>query len=152
MGKVDIIVGHRIYLDTNVFIYALEGIPEWRDLAQSILHLVDEGRCEAIASELTLCECLVKPFKSGRHDFAETYVRFFDPRPGLAVVPVDRTVLVQAADSAPADSLYPTPFMRPRPCNKHASTSSPTMTASAPCPASGLLCSKTLSTLDSIAA
>ena len=26
MGKVDAIVGRRVYLDTNVFIYALEGI------------------------------------------------------------------------------------------------------------------------------
>lgn len=59
--------------------------------------MVDERRSDAVTSELALCECLVKPFQSGRQDFAETYLRFLQPRPGLAVVPVARSVLLQAA-------------------------------------------------------
>lgn len=79
MGIVDALRGQRPYIDTNVFIYALENNPDWKDIATQILGMVDSGQCQASASELVLGECLVRPFKLGRDDIVEAYLGAIQP-------------------------------------------------------------------------
>lgn len=73
----------RIYLDANVFIYALEGDS---DVAERLLHLFDRfraGRGIGVTSELTLAEVLPNTSSVQRQDYLEMIVwsRIFDLRP-----------------------------------------------------------------------
>ena len=61
MGIVENIQGSRIYLDTNVFIYALEAYPEYELSLNSLFSAIDSGKLTAVTSELTLAEVLIKP-------------------------------------------------------------------------------------------
>ncbi len=51
----------RVYLDTNIFIYALEGYPTFRAVLTTLFAALDRGDLVAVTSELTLAEALVKP-------------------------------------------------------------------------------------------
>lgn len=46
--------GERVYLDTNIFIYALEGFPEFVDAIDEFFDSFDEGNLRAFTSELTV--------------------------------------------------------------------------------------------------
>lgn len=61
MGLMDVLVGDRIYLDTNIIIYALEGYSEYISSLEQLFTAIDEGKMGAVTSELTLAESLVKP-------------------------------------------------------------------------------------------
>ncbi len=54
--------GGNVYLDANIFIYALEGSPEYRDKITALFSRISETKSMVITSELTLAECLVKPY------------------------------------------------------------------------------------------
>ena len=53
--------GSRIYLDANIFIYALEGYPEFLKILTELFEMIDKGNIQACSSDLTLAETLVKP-------------------------------------------------------------------------------------------
>ena len=52
----------RIYLDTNIFIYALEGYPIFRTVLTTLFDALDRHEVSSVTSELTLAEAGVKPF------------------------------------------------------------------------------------------
>lgn len=54
MGLIDRIMGQRIYLDTNIFIYAVEGYTEYLDVLTELFEKMDQGALTAVSSELTL--------------------------------------------------------------------------------------------------
>ena len=63
MGRVDALRGKRVYLDANVFIYAVEQHPEHALFLAGLFDLFEAGEVVAVTSELTLAE---RPFeKSG---------------------------------------------------------------------------------------
>lgn len=97
MGLVDRVRGRRLYLDANVFIYALNGFPPYAAVLVELLGAVDRGAVTAVTSELTLAEVLVIPF---RHNSAEEERRcrmLLRPRPGLDLVPITRDAIEAAA-------------------------------------------------------
>lgn len=61
MGIVQALAGERAYLDSNVFIYLLEGYADYAPVLTELFQQFDEGRLQAVTSELTLAETLVKP-------------------------------------------------------------------------------------------
>jgi predicted nucleic acid-binding protein len=84
----------RIYLDANVFIYALEGNT---DVAEQLLQLFDRfraGRGIGVTSELTLAEVLPKTSSAQRRDYLDMIVwsRIFD------LQPVSRDILIETAE------------------------------------------------------
>ena len=79
----------RIFWDTNLFIYLLEGAGDSFQLVRKLLDRMAERRDELLTSTLTLGEVLVKPLEIGRSDLAERYERFLDS-PGVRIVPFDR--------------------------------------------------------------
>jgi predicted nucleic acid-binding protein len=99
MTGVDQLAGRRLYLDANVFIYALDSaLTPWHVPAQALFRLVDSGRASAVTSELSLAECLVKPLRDGNGALADLYRGAINANnPGLAVAPVSRDVLIEAA-------------------------------------------------------
>jgi predicted nucleic acid-binding protein len=79
----------KIFWDTNLFIYLLEGAGDSFQLTGKLLDRMAERRDELLTSTLTLGEVLVKPLEIGRSDLAERYERFLD-LPGVRIVPFDR--------------------------------------------------------------
>ena len=91
------LTGQKLYLDTNLFIYALEEIAPWVEITKYVLNAIDSGGCSAITSELTVAECLVKPLELGSTDLVQTYLTFLQNRPFFSIVPVSREIFIQAA-------------------------------------------------------
>lgn len=90
------LIGRTVYLDSNVFIYAVERVPPYAEAFRPLFRSVLAGETPAVTSEVTLAEILVKPFRTRD---AQLMTAFEDALsgPGLTVVPVSRAVLVQSA-------------------------------------------------------
>jgi len=86
-----------VYLDTNVFIYALEDFPEYAVPIKIIFETIDQGICTAFTSEFTLSEVLVKPFILGDESLISLYQDVIHDSPVLSVQPVTRQILILAA-------------------------------------------------------
>jgi predicted nucleic acid-binding protein len=97
MAILDDLPGGKVYLDTNVFIYAVEAVAEYSAAVDALFDLMDSGSIVACTSELTLAEVLAKPFEVGRDDIAQVYEAMLRPSSWLSVLPIKRTVLMEAA-------------------------------------------------------
>ncbi|WP_207713961.1 hypothetical protein [Scytonema sp. UIC 10036] len=76
MGIIDAIQGNKVYLDTNILIYALEGYPAYlQDLTQ-LFQRITQGDLIAVTSELSLVEALVKPFQNQNLTQQQIYKQF----------------------------------------------------------------------------
>ncbi len=79
--------GERVYLDTNIFIYALEGYPEFVDELNEFFESIDAGNLRAFTSELTLAEVLVRPLMDGNLEIQTIYQQALQSSDALEVVP-----------------------------------------------------------------
>ena len=79
----------RIFWDTNLFIYLLEGNGETFELTKHLAARMKERRDELLTSTLTLGELLVKPLELGQEETAGRFARFFDS-PGVQLVAFNR--------------------------------------------------------------
>jgi hypothetical protein len=73
----------RVYLDTNIFIYALEGYSTFRAVLTTLFEALDRHELAAITSELTLAEALVKPFIDRSVDREAAYLRILQSSASL---------------------------------------------------------------------
>jgi len=89
--------GQNVYLDANIFIYAVERHPDFVALLEQLFSRVNAGGMTATTSEITLAECLVKPFADNDVDRQQLYQAAIAARPNFAVAPVSRSILVRAA-------------------------------------------------------
>jgi len=97
MGIIDAIQGKRVYLETNIFIYALEAFPEYVETLTSLFRAFDEGRLTAVTSELTLAELLIKPLVDNNDHLQQVYQDTIQSSDNLDVIPISREVLINAA-------------------------------------------------------
>lgn len=93
----DIPAGSRVYLDTNIWIYALEGFADFAVELTALFARFDAGELTAVTSELTLAEVLVKPLQSHQAALQQVYLDALQDGTGLSMVPVSRAVLLEAA-------------------------------------------------------
>ena len=89
--------GQTVYLDSNIFIYAVQKSDHWTGPAEALFSAIDEQKVRAVASELVLAEVLPKPFALGNTRHIEQYQRLLSSASGLSMVNVNREVLVLAA-------------------------------------------------------
>ena len=84
----------RIYLDANVFIYAIEGSPDVADALRQLFDLFRRNRGAGVTSELTLAEVLPKATTIQQRMYLDLIVwsRIFD------LQPVSRDILIETAD------------------------------------------------------
>jgi predicted nucleic acid-binding protein len=94
---VNAIRGERVYLDTNIFIYAIEGYPDFVDELNQLFDSIDAGNFRAFTSELTLAEVLVRPLMDGNLEIQAVYQQALQSSEVLEVVVVSRGVLIEAA-------------------------------------------------------
>lgn len=87
----------RVYLDTNIFIYAFEGYPVFRPVLTTLFESLDRRELTAVTSELTLAEALVKPLLDRHAERQAAYLQLLQPTASLQLVPVSRDILIAAA-------------------------------------------------------
>ncbi len=58
MGFLDLLQGNRIYLDANIWIYALEGVADYLQVQILLFESVDAGSLTIVTSELSRAEIL----------------------------------------------------------------------------------------------
>jgi predicted nucleic acid-binding protein len=97
MGLLTRLQGDRIYLDTNIWIYALEDIADFSQSLTALFDAIDAGALTAVTSELILAETLVKPIQNNNIAQQETYIEALTETKSLIVMPVERSILIQAA-------------------------------------------------------
>lgn len=97
MGRVSAELGAKVYLDTNIVIYAIEGFADLAAQIQALLQALDDAQIVAVTSELTLAEALIKPLKDQNQPGQEAYQKFLTPTSALQVVPISREILEEAA-------------------------------------------------------
>jgi predicted nucleic acid-binding protein len=97
VGPITGAVASPVYLDTNVFVYALEGFEQFEPLLRELFGKIQDAQLRAVTSELTLAEVLVKPLADGRTDVCTAYLAAVQDSEALEVVPVTRDVLIEAA-------------------------------------------------------
>lgn len=93
MGILEILEGRPVYLDTNVFIYAIEGYPDFFQPLTELLRAIDTGDLNAVTNELTLAETLVKPFLEKNLQAQEAYRKAIRSSPNFLVASVSREIL-----------------------------------------------------------
>ncbi len=84
------------YLDTNIVIYAVEGLPAFRQRARNRLASLELAGHRFALSELTWTECLVYPLRSNDGPLLLDYERLFQT-PSLRTVPISAAVYRMAA-------------------------------------------------------
>lgn len=87
----------RYYLDTNVVISVVEAVRRLAETQTRFITGIDGSTVEALTSELTLAECLVKPFADKNAAAVEAYLLFLNGRRILPVLPINRHILTVAA-------------------------------------------------------
>jgi predicted nucleic acid-binding protein len=98
MGLLNSLQGDRIYLDVNIWIYALEGYPGFSADLTALFQAIDQGRLTAVTSELSLAEALVKPIQDNNQATQNLYQQAIANRPNVEVIPIDRVTLIAAAN------------------------------------------------------
>jgi predicted nucleic acid-binding protein len=90
--------GHRVYLDANTVIYAVEGNAPYANLQAGLLIPLDKGLFTAVTSEITLVETVVGPRKAGDINTEAKYRVFLTPSANLAIEPITMAVLEKVID------------------------------------------------------
>jgi predicted nucleic acid-binding protein len=76
----------RIFLDTNFFIYLLEGSGPQATRTRYLLRAFSTRQDEILTSVMSLGEVLVTPMRAGDHALAQRYRQIFHS-PGISVLP-----------------------------------------------------------------
>jgi predicted nucleic acid-binding protein len=97
VGILESIEGDLVYLDVNIWIYALEGYPDFLEEMTLLFQAIDQGRLKAVTSEISLAEALVKPMQLQNESLQKAYCRAITNRQNVAVIPVEREILIWAA-------------------------------------------------------
>ena len=97
MGVIDDLTGQSVYLDSNVIIYAVEGVAPYVQPMRRLLEAVEAGLVSAVTSELTLAEVLVRPMADENTSLQSEYEEMLRSDGEFQVVTINRPILVEAA-------------------------------------------------------
>lgn len=97
MGLIESITGKFIYLDTNIWIYAIEAYPLYIELLRKLFFAIDQRQLIAVTSELTIAEVLVKPFQDNNLQAIQAYQNIFQSSDSVKVIAINRNILQAAA-------------------------------------------------------
>ena len=104
MALIERLKPHRVYIDSNIFIYAFENYAHWPECADILRALVAD-ELAGVTSEIALIEILPKPVHGGRPDIGDAYLQAMDNAAGLALVPVTREIILRAVSLRAAAKL-----------------------------------------------
>jgi len=89
MGKIDDAIarmaGHRVYLDTNVFVYFLDRNPDYFSVVAPIIEAIDSGLIIGYTGDAAIAETLVKPYQTDNPALAASFKAFFSTEDFLSI-------------------------------------------------------------------
>ena len=94
-------IGQGVYLETNFFIKAVEGIPEDADPPKKLIEVLRTRPGLAITSEITLAETLAPPRRPDAlplHIKRRVYLDLLVWSRFITLMPVSRDILIDTAD------------------------------------------------------
>lgn len=109
MGLINDLRGRLVYLDANIFIYALNGFPEFAPTLGELFNDIERGAISAATSELTLAELLVIPFRHNNTEEEKRCRMILRPLPHLSLLPIALDVLESMARLRAANPSIRTP-------------------------------------------
>jgi predicted nucleic acid-binding protein len=77
VATIEFKAGDRVYVDSNVWIYLVEGNATYVDAARSMIHLLEAADAQPVTSELTFAECIWKPSKNDDNTLLKVYSELF---------------------------------------------------------------------------
>ena len=89
--------GKRVYFDTNIVIYLVEGLEACREIIKAITELLETYACKAVTSELTLCEALIQPYKIKSQKGLALYRSFLEESGVFNLITTDRSIFIASA-------------------------------------------------------
>ena len=98
MIDVSAALGRKVYLDTNIFIYLVEGHPAYSSLIARLFDAVDAKTVHAVTSELSIAEVLVKPIADAKPAIIDIYSALLAPSSMIEMRTIDRTTLRLSAE------------------------------------------------------
>jgi predicted nucleic acid-binding protein len=87
-----------IFLDTAPVIYFVEKNPSFASKVQPVFDRLDAGSLAAVVSPVTLAECLVLPYRSGKPDVAQVFIDLLVNSQNVLFCAVDETTADKAAN------------------------------------------------------
>ena len=105
MGLIKHLHGKRVYFDTNIIIYLIEGLSEYQSIINEIQDLLSSSDCEAVTSALTICEALIMPFKMDSSEGISLYRSFLEESGVFDLMETSRDTFVQSAFVAGTTSM-----------------------------------------------
>ena len=79
----------RIFLDTAPVIYYVEKNRNYLEKVQVVIERLDDGTLAGVASAVTLSECLVLPFRLGKPDVAESFIKMLSKSDSMTFVVIE---------------------------------------------------------------
>lgn len=89
--------GQRVYLDTNIFIYVLNGTPGWAAPSLALLEACATRRVEGFTGDVTLAELLVRPLQVNDAAAVAVVKDLLQHRGVVTLVGHDRSAFERAA-------------------------------------------------------
>ena len=97
MGQLILPSSGRVYIDTSVVIYSVEGNLDYWDVLQHLWFKSQIGEIEIVSSELTLMEALVRPLKTDDSLLVADYEGLLLNNEEVVLIPIDLSILREAA-------------------------------------------------------
>jgi predicted nucleic acid-binding protein len=88
----------KVFLDTAPVIYYVEAHPTFGNVAREAFTLISDGKTQAIASPVTLAECVALPIKLGQLDVRQIYKNLLTNTDGILLVDIDAAIGDRAAE------------------------------------------------------
>lgn len=93
----------RVYLDTNIFIYLLEGEARFADPVAEIFAEADARGITLVTSDFAVCECLVGAYRRDDPELIAQYEAFFaEAAQVFEILPAQSDILARAPQLAGA--------------------------------------------------
>jgi uncharacterized protein len=90
------LLGKRVYFDTNIFIYLLEGNPTLRPQIAALKDLIESRACTIFTSDLVFTEILPPLVRSGNIKTIDTLLHFLQDTHAFTLIPLSRDICIQA--------------------------------------------------------
>jgi predicted nucleic acid-binding protein len=94
---VEKLLNKKVCIDTAPFIYYMERHPQYGTIVKPIFENIEKGNIEAIATNITLLEVLVQPYRTGNDKLAEKYRDILLNAEGLTTFEVTHEISENAA-------------------------------------------------------
>ena len=97
IGMIAAMRGHRVYVDTNIFVYFLERNADFFSAAAPVIQAIAEKELVGCTGEIAIAETMVRPYRSNDPAIIATTRDFFETGGFLKILPHDRTTFYFAA-------------------------------------------------------